>query len=630
MLNNAQINEYAPMQILDMEDSIKNKLSKYLDGILLVVKALNKDGQYSHYIENLENCRNEMNKLHSILLKRPLTDIEKHLEEYNKLLATMQQNLTHLSDKIPQQSAIFNKINKGIDGEKADDKFLHKPTSLKETQWLVDYRFRQVISNLQQQQEKSPEQLAMRELLLKIQSNLNAYQPGHKKDLRATIDLIEKFKIDHPEIYNKNQPWLGNVAKECRAIKNKAIANRLQEQRDVIEIELQSDLNKAQHKYDEYAKSIKRDYDKFKFKPKVGILSKPINFINKTIDNYIEDKLRIPKLELKLEVAKIKKSHKSKFEKTLKIIAEEEEKLNQEGVSLPTSFNTHQNISRLINQNEGMIIGGLAQAKINTLGTQGGLCYGFTKNWILEMNGIANNEVHEIIDKLDLYTNNNNINDKGKEKNKDKHLISKVNNLLLNNEVFKAYNEQKKDKVNQVGIDNKSKDFKFMEKKPLNEQFPSKIFEALNKANPNDFPKSVIVLINAEKGGHALGVVQTKHGIWFHDSNSACVFFPNNPNCKDNFSNFFNEYKKQYYGNYTNGSFMPITKVKEESKLVAKADVKEDNSSVFNANHSLLTNYNKQQHQPDQKSKVLTELQPTEQVTNNNTNINRSTSKSRH
>ncbi|HET9843113.1 MAG TPA: hypothetical protein VFP93_00480, partial [Gammaproteobacteria bacterium] len=60
-------------------------------------------------------------------------------------------------------------------------------------------------------------------------------------------------------------------------------------------------------------------------------------------------------------------------------------------------------------------------------------------------------------------------------------------------------------------------------------------------------PCTLMLDIGNIETGHAMGFARNKHGIWLHDSNHGLIFFDaKNPEYKENFKQFFQEYMKSY------------------------------------------------------------------------------------
>src|SRR5690606_13176421 len=59
------------------------------------------------------------------------------------------------------------------------------------------------------------------------------------------------------------------------------------------------------------------------------------------------------------------------------------------------------------------------------------------------------------------------------------------------------------------------------------------------------------------------GIAKTKDGIWFHDSNFCCAYFPAHPSeqkMEENFKKFITEHHNKFYKNLNVVFFVPVEK----------------------------------------------------------------------
>jgi hypothetical protein len=422
--------------------------------------------------------------------------------------------------------------------DEISDTFLYEPKGFNEIAWLVHYRKRQINNQTPTDTEQ---------LLQDLWEQILKYQEGDIHTVNNMIELLLVFKEQHPD---KVQPWMEGTRQECLVMIKKQKASEIQSQLDKIDIRLISRMDKARLEHTKKYPKFTQYEKEFENKAKKGWITTFLNFFNIARD-FRKDRYLSQKMELIKTQEKIRKEyqekHKSKIQKlesklkSLKKDFKEQDNIPIRGVAQPLSFEDHQYIKRMVVEHRGMMIGGLAQSKVISLGSKGGLCYGFTKEWILQMNTLRDiKEDHILIEKLDLYSK--------KSSDSFASLTNRVNNLSLTDEAYQHYVGQYEDRK-------KKNDLKINLTDPT---YPAELLKELTTCHP---PSIILCISKPEGGSHALGIVETEHGLWFHDSNRGAFFFPADPSlesAKVNFSNFLKDYLNDTYPKFKSSYYVHL------------------------------------------------------------------------
>lgn len=446
--------------------------------------------------------------------------------------------------------------------------FLEKPKGLAQIAYAVDFRIGQLISKI----TSTPIEKEYEKLLTQINKNINSYRDGNIKPIQNIIDLIDAFeetvKNDSSSDKEKHQALLSTmvgVRAECHIIEKNHHALNIQKELDEINVHLISAKNTAELKYDKALKALKVQYKQNEPPPTSGIgkLFQSINFVaDQRTANYLIAKVDLDK-RYQAELREIQDQHLVTHGEKIRDLTEQLNTLKTSGavVISPISSASLSQLKSLAVSHGGVTIGNISQSRINALGSNGGACYGFSKEWILKMNLLNADQApeHIMIDELNMYADS--------AQKVITRIANQSNVLSINPSTMKYYAEQSADK--------KAASIEYKKPLPLNASFYPHVTELLN----NSAPSSLMINISSPQGGnHAMGVVKDHQGgIWFHDSNFCCVYFSNQGDAKaqSNFQSFFKEHMKAKYPEYTTGSFIHI-KEKLDNSLHSELDVDVD------------------------------------------------------
>lgn len=499
------------------QPALYKELKNELDELLVSGRALVK--QLENITPSAINLEQHIPETNFTLEKYSKT-IEKFRNAYQRLLYEIGQDDNELVEAL---NNLLDRINEN----RLSSNMLIEPEGINGIAWLIHYK-------RQQDQEFETNQL-----LADLWDQISQYQEGDIEKVKKIIERISSFKSSHPE---QIQPWLEGIRKECEMMSKRYQAMQIQAELDKADLELQDKLNKADLNFRKAHPNYTKLESEFE-NPKKSFFSF-LSFLNipKIFREYRYAKQKVDLLRLKVE---IEKQHQSQHQDATQTQKEQLKKIKSEskllknshihGIALPNSFAEYQEAKKLVTQNHGIMIGGMAQNRMISLGSSGGLCYGFTKEWLLQMNALRElKDEHEIIDKLDLYTK--------KSTTAVDTLIQSINNLTLTDKTYQHYlNQTNDDKV------------KFHNRIP-NSQFTQELFAILDKLSP----PSVILSVGMNNKSHAIGIVQTEHGIWLNDSNSGCFYFPIDPDlnkARQNFAQFYNQYLNDYYPGFKINSY---------------------------------------------------------------------------
>ncbi|MFI4937522.1 MAG: hypothetical protein ACHQJ6_03305 [Candidatus Berkiellales bacterium] len=566
MFETEQLEGYTPKELKNIESNLEMLERMFVKFIPFLQQNFGSNPIYLHCIKTM------MRQYHGLkAFYRPLESttisLDEKIQHCRVLLEKIKQNIDFLSKNLPPEiSEPFSTASKTIEKMIPTSTFLVHPVTIKEVAWLIHYRLQQFRPLVTFEGFEADLQV----LLKKLRVEVNQYQEGNIAIIDSIIAKIETFNEIHAGDVKEFTPWLLGILHECQIIQKRHQAVSLRHHLDEINIKLIGKRNEAElehaRKLNALAKRYKISTKKKEAKPPAknpfDTLFKPVramvSFFNLAADvrreKYLREKQKLNQ-ELKEKFGALDQEHKKinqaeidRLEGELQGLKSDIAKMDSHyigAVVAPLAFDYHCYIKKMAVKHGGMVIGGLSQSTMISLGSSSGLCYGFTKDWVVHMNLLREQHLEDyvMIDNLNLYT-------KASEAKKAT-FSSQVNNLLLNEKTFQHFDEQDKDKFR--------RDPKFSASHSLDDKFSQAVFSALSQCRP----ESLIIGISSPNGnGHALGIVQTPDGIWFHDSNHACIYFPIHTSLettKENFSKFLSEYLKEVYGKYNNGYFIPIS-----------------------------------------------------------------------
>lgn len=555
-----QIDAYTPKELLDFADKV-NFFTPILKKHLKVVKNVSKNPIVQKTISTIDELLKELNEL-SLSMSQDPTQLERKMEQCQVLCEHIRQNLQVLYEQLKTQkiSESIALLQDNLNMIFPSNNFLVRPVGIKEISWLVTYRLQESLDSLE-----ANLQTEVKTLLHDLVKVLSQYEEGKITAVDKMVSLTEQFMQKHPD-QMKRLNWVEGIYHEAKVIQKRHEAVKLREELDSIYIELLGKKNQIEI---EHARSLKDLAVKYKIsqkpaktEPKSGVgktwanLKKGLSYFNIAKDmrqaKYLKEKAKL-NLFLNENLKRVTLRHQEKYADKIKALQGHFQKIEEEVmqmdsryvnvVVMPLSFQSHRTIKELVDTNGGIMVGGLAQNKVVGLGSSNGLCYGFTKAWVLLMNTLREKQLedYEIIDALNFY---------GKKSEEVKHrAISEVNALVLNEEVYKYHDDQHRDRVH-----NKPE---LKKEVAMNRSFAAKALATLQETSP----PSLIISLSSEKGGHAMGLVKTNHGIWFHDSNYTCVYFPfdKEGEMEKHCVNFLENYLKTFYPKYTKGQFIALS-----------------------------------------------------------------------
>ncbi|MBN9288936.1 MAG: hypothetical protein BGO43_07650 [Gammaproteobacteria bacterium 39-13] len=567
MINIQKLATMPPLELQQLEQNFE-VVNPRLHNMVKQLKKQPFDGEKLALVDTIFQKQQEAELLLAEIRASEI-DLEHKIGLFKDLMKQLVQDFSEAEKSFPQEyTTLFQMAQIAINQSMPTSRFLQQPIGLKEIAWLMRYR----INQLQAIKEPSFFQEELLSLTQMLQEEFYHYKEGNIDTITKMEEKINTFLMNH-ENEGKKVAWLRGLNQECAILLKRHEAVQLRHQLDEINIELMSRKNTAQLQYVRDINSLDKKY-KRKPKPKVqepttllGKLWKGIksaaSFFN-FVQDYREHRYLVRRIELKEKFHKenqeIQRSHQEKYGAKIAEITSHFTRLKNEisqmdeeyigAVIAPLSFQNHREIKEMIVLNGGMMVGGFAQNKVIALGSSAGLCYGFTKEWVMQINSLRRLHLdeHIMIDKLDMYSK--------KTEDGKSAFVNQVDNLKVNENIYKHFDSQIKDKITLPT------EFKQIEE--IKEDFPAKILSNLEKTNPPSF----IINVSRSGGasGHALGVAKTEHGIWFHDSNYGCAFFPQSEHVNAKFSQFFNQYMKRVYPEYNQGGFIPIHEEMEPDK----------------------------------------------------------------
>ncbi len=556
MINNQELAAYTPREVMLFFDRVK-LITPGFNQLLSVAQKISHPTVQSSIV-TLHKLFAELSDL-SLSMNKDTRDLENKIEQARILLVHIKQNLTVLFEEIKSSKTEGLKLFlESIDEITLSSNFLVRPVGLKEMVWLVSYK----LNALQSQKSTDVFQNEIKQLLQSLLIELRKYKEGNISPIDNVVFLTSQFIEKHPDKI-KELPWIQGVNQEGQIMQKRSQANKLREQLDEIYTELLGKKNQAELSHVKKLKELTKKYrvEKKNIKEPTTAFGKGWKKFKATISyfNLAKDerkakffkKKALLNEDLKKQLHSLTTEHHQKYHERIGYLEDGFRRIEKEvsrldshyvnAVVMPLSFQSHRQIKELIVKNGGMMIGGLAQNKVVALGSSNGLCYGFTKAWILLMNTLRGKglEDYEMIDALNLY---------GKKSEEVKtQAIGEVNSLVLNEKVYQYYDEQHRDRSRA----------KVKKNIAISGSFPAKALATLEETQP---PSLIITIKNNDEGSHAIGLAKTNHGLWFHDSNYTCVYFPFDKEgyAEKNFVTFLENYLKTIYPKYTIGTFISL------------------------------------------------------------------------
>lgn len=593
---------YTPYSIL-LLDQLKNAIGgKIITGILSIAKKsiplMNKDLSASYIISEEEITDAYLSLAEINTIKIPTETFERSvfdqlIELDNKLKILQEKTAIILSKVIDFNSKLTDKNSKNlVENLIITNKLLnesltklnqltnifHRPIGTYDMLWIVNTEIAWMKKTKKDNTTKF-ETDYLKTLNL-IKEKITLFHTSNEVKLIEEIskhisDLDQKAQTEDDRSLLKH---LSGINTESKVLTNSQQVLTARNRLDQISGELISNTNKINLEYKKTYYDLRKKYkikEKNKKNESAGWFSNILKGIKsffsvfniaQSIREYqFSKKIHDVAREHKKALAEAKQKHQSQYQAEQEQLSTEIKFHSQEigmasqreisSAGIPLSFMGHQNIKEAVTLHGGIMIAGISQSRILSMGSSEGLCYGLSKEWLIKLSELSKNdqEDYALIDSLNMYA---------KKIDADIDIFSNpVNNLQIGENTYQHHSEQITEK-------DKTPDGKHRAQYEIDNNFPDKIFIQL-KISP-----FCILNLKNNMGGHAIGVARTKHGLWFHDSNFCCAYFPNTPSeekMQENFKSFFNEHYRKNYRNLNTGSFVSLDEkisVSNESTFV--------------------------------------------------------------
>lgn len=507
-----------------------------------------------------KSMQENLDKLKEILALNDIPSIQNNIQVKNNLdklkLSILECNASLKNSNIPPELLKnFKTMLKNADltfkNIGAQFEVNMKPSGIFQVYHLCRYQLALLQLN---QSFLSNEEQNLKLLLENILETLKGYQDNDQTKISKFIKQINDFKKENSKTIIE-LTWLENVRKEAEVMKRKQEAIELRGGLDEEYKELMSQKTKIDTDLNKKISHVKNQY-KHKSKSSNRFFN-PIRFFKYHREKHKVYKEHDVKLrQYRIEYKKFLKA-KTQFSTKMQGLTSEAMALSgAESVAIiPASFAQSREIKLMASEYGGIVLGGMAQSKIVALGTLGGLCYGFTKDWlevVKEININNLDELHAFDQILDKFQH---------IETEKKYFSDPVNNLKLNEKIYEYQNEQFVDRA-EMGHGKKR------DKHKIDNIWIQNTLKTLEGIRP----AGVSLDIYSEKSGHSIGLAKTKEGILFFDSNLGNMYFKygdNKKNTEQNFVQFLDKYLKQYYPDYQQ-SMITIPKFESAEKMQNK------------------------------------------------------------
>jgi len=221
---------------------------------------------------------------------------------------------------------------------------------------------------------------------------------------------------------------------------------------------------------------------------------------------------------------------------------------------------TQKSVDDRADKYNGQVVNYMQQGAIPSMGSAGGLCYGYSYIFTNAFNDLPENATLEETQRA-------------LKGNQQTELTFNNNSLGMSLAAYTLWDSQfdvppkdclykdtsKTENADLSGI-NKVKD-------QVERNFEFKKFKRNNFCNQimhhsQKMPCTFMLTIRSKVNGHAIGFSRNKNGIWLHDSNFGLVFFDsNNPNYERDFKRFLSNHIKTHYPNLQHDFAFANTKI---------------------------------------------------------------------
>lgn len=181
---------------------------------------------------------------------------------------------------------------------------------------------------------------------------------------------------------------------------------------------------------------------------------------------------------------------------------------------LPATSRSYQySMKELVGRYQGIVIGNLAIGENS---------YEASREWLTQINKSMNQpwQTYQFINEMDRYTANE---QRRFATTKPTNKAQVVQDILSAPEAFKQL-------------------------KTFDKTFISKLLNLLEKSYP---PSAIVQMTDNEGASHAIAIAKDERGIWLHDGNRYCVYFPNkvlgSDEATEHFAQFFADYHQRNY-----------------------------------------------------------------------------------